>query len=98
MEIYLESDILMLAEFLRTFVIIVSSITILTLLILFLLLLYLIMQCFFFTDVVIEPYPSIEIYKMIQHTKHGGFSQVTTRYVRGREFKVEDYQGLFQRP
>ena len=50
------------------------------------------------TDVVIEPYPSIEIFKMIQHAKHGGLSQVTTRYVRAENSKSKIIRDYFNDP
>ena len=88
LEIYLESDVLMLADMFENFrdnclkyyhldpanFVSAPSLSYHAMLLL--------------SDVVIEPYPSMEIYRMLQRAKHGGLSQVTTRYVRDREFKI----------
>ena len=50
------------------------------------------------SDVEIEPYPSIEVYRMLFKTKHGGFSQVTTRYVRAINSKSKIIRAYFNDP
>ena len=47
------------------------------------------------SDVIIEPYPTLEIYRMLQKAKHGGASQVTTRYVRAENSKSKKIRAYF---
>ena len=47
---------------------------------------------------VIEPYPTLEIYSILQHAKHGGVSQVSTRYVRAVNSKSNIIRAYFNDP
>ena len=98
LEIYLESDILMLADIFENFrnnslkyyhldpanFVSSPSLSYHAMLLL--------------SDVEIQPYPSIEVYRMLFKTKHGGFSQVTTRYVRAINSKSSIIRAYFNDP
>ena len=98
LEIYLESDVLMLADIFENFrnnclkyyhldpanYVSAPSLSYHAMLLL--------------SKVVIEPYPSLEIYRMLQRAKHGGLSQVTTRYVRAVNSKSKIIRDYFNDP